>query len=416
MTKKNYTELSNQELIVNIIHLRGNARYLGRYIKNHQTELFQEILNRTNFLDNDASIQERIYCIEHSLTSRPKCNRIECSNLVKWNGYSYSVHCSPRCSTLDPFVRKKYNDTNIRLHGDANYNNMEKNRHTKKEKYGDENYNNRDQFIQTMNDRYGVDSPLQSSEIMNRFNNTMMNRHGVMWAMQSDELRNKSIETCNRNYGCDYVTQTDWFKEHSRLVCNEKWGVDNPSKADGVKEKIQETMRKHHGVNWAMQSPEIRNKAKEFFQLNYGVDNPMQVPEVKNKMLQSLVENHPNGYTKSEPEQELGEFIQSIYDGEVKFNCRTILKDYHELDIYIPSKHLAIEFNGDYWHMNPRLYNESYYNSQSHCIAKDKWEYDRLKKEECESLGIKLIVVWEYDWIHSRKEVEEMLKREFTIS
>lgn len=142
----------------------------------------------------------------------------------------------------------------------------------------------------------------------------------------------------------------------------------------------------------------------------------MQVPEVKNKMLQSLAENHPNGYTKSEPEQELGEFVKSIYNGEIIFNCRTILKDYHELDIYIPLKNLAIEFNGDYWHMNPRLYDESYYNSQSQCTAKEKWEYDKLKQEECQSLGIKLIVVWEYDWIHSQDDVKLMLIHEFTSS
>lgn len=97
-------------------------------------------------------------------------------------------------------------------------------------------------------------------------------------------------------------------------------------------------------------------------------------------------------------------------------NVRTVLSEGKELDIYIPSKNLAIEFNGDYWHMNPRLYDESYYNPQSQCTAKEKWEYDKLKQEECQTLGIKLMVVWEYDWIHSQDDVKSMLIHEFTSS
>ena len=165
-----------------------------------------------------------------------------------------------------------------------------------------------------------------------------------------------------------------------------------------------------------MQSQEIRNKAKETFRSHHGVDNAMQVPEFKNKMFQSLAENHPGGYTKSKPEQELKEFVKSICHDEIMFNERSVLPSSKELDIYIPSRKLAIEFNGDYWHMNPRLYDESYYNSQSQCTAKEKWEYDRLKQEECQSLGIKLIVVWEYDWIHSQNDVKSMLIQEFTSS
>jgi G:T-mismatch repair DNA endonuclease (very short patch repair protein) len=142
----------------------------------------------------------------------------------------------------------------------------------------------------------------------------------------------------------------------------------------------------------------------------------MQVPEFKRKMFQSLAENHPDGYANSKPEQDLDEFVKSICDCEIIFNCRTILKNDRELDIYIPSRKLAIEFNGDYWHMNPRLYDEIYYNSQSQCTAKEKWEYDKLKQEECQDLGIKLIVVWEYDWIHSQDNVKSMLIHEFTSS
>ena len=65
--------------------------------------------------------------------------------------------------------------------------------------------------------------------------------------------------------------------------------------------------------------------------------------------------------------------------------------------------------------MNPLLYAENYYNSQSHYTAKERWEYDRLKQEECQSLGIKLIVVWEYDWTHNKNNVKSMLQNELEV-
>ena len=290
-------------------------------------------------------------------------------------------------------MQQRTRKTNLEYNGSETYNNSSKAKQTKKEKYGNENYNNREKYLTTCNDRYGVDNPMHLDAVKNRVRESMLETHGVEWAMQSQTVRDKSKKTCCDKYGCEYVTQTDWFREKCKNTCIEKYGVDNPSKAEEVKEKIQETMRERHGVDWAMQSQEIRNKAIETFRLRF-----------------------PDGNIRSKSEQELGEFIKSIYNGEIVFNCRTILKDYHELDIYIPSRKLAIEFNGDYWHMNPRLYDESYYNSQSQCTAKEKWEYDKLKREECQSLGIKLIVVWEYDWIHSRTDVENMLRTEFTKS
>ena len=41
--------------------------------------------------------------------------------------------------------------------------------------------------------------------------------------------------------------------------------------------------------------------------------------------------------------------IKSLYSGEIVENCRNIIKPY-ELDIYIPKKKIAIEYNGIYWH------------------------------------------------------------------
>ena len=82
-----------------------------------------------------------------------------------------------------------------------------------------------------------------------------------------------------------------------------------------------------------------------------------------------------------------------------------------ELDIWIPERRIAIEFNGNYWHCNPIKYNESYFHKELNMTAKQKWEYDELKINECQKMGIDLIVVWEYNWVHDKEQVKVFLQK-----
>ena len=97
----------------------------------------------------------------------------------------------------------------------------------------------------------------------------------------------------------------------------------------------------------------------------------------------------------SNQEKELYDFIKSIYDGEIQRSNRTIIKPY-ELDIYIPDKRMAIEFNGSYWHSEGR---------------KDS-KYHQRKTLMCAKLGIRLVHVFEYEWDDPdrRSKVEMYLK------
>lgn len=60
-----------------------------------------------------------------------------------------------------------------------------------------------------------------------------------------------------------------------------------------------------------------------------------------------------------------------------------------ELDIYVPSLKVAIEFNGNYWHSS---------------IYKDR-RYHQQKTIDCAKQGIRLIHVFEYEWINSREKI-----------
>ena len=96
------------------------------------------------------------------------------------------------------------------------------------------------------------------------------------------------------------------------------------------------------------------------------------------------------GNSISNAENEIAEFCASIL-GEEKIihRDRSVLKN-RELDIYIPSKQMAIEYNGLIWHSDK--------------FGKDK-HYHLSKTEECKKLGIKLIQIFEDEYVNHKEIV-----------
>lgn len=73
-------------------------------------------------------------------------------------------------------------------------------------------------------------------------------------------------------------------------------------------------------------------------------------------------------------------------------------KKTYSFDFYY--NNVLIEFNGDYWHANPKIYNSDKIFSRHGNELKitDIWVKDKQKKEFAESLGYKVIVIWESDY------------------
>ena len=57
-----------------------------------------------------------------------------------------------------------------------------------------------------------------------------------------------------------------------------------------------------------------------------------------------------------------------------------------------------IEFNGDYWHKNPKIYAED-------DESRLKWKQDSERQSELERLGYEVLVVWERDFYDNEQEV-----------
>lgn len=92
----------------------------------------------------------------------------------------------------------------------------------------------------------------------------------------------------------------------------------------------------------------------------------------------------------------LYEWISSIYYGEVLRNDRDIIYPY-ELDIVIPDKKIAIEFNGTYWHSE---------------LASPNMYYHLMKTNMCNKAGYRLIHIFEYEWDLNNAAIKQFIASE----
>ena len=97
-----------------------------------------------------------------------------------------------------------------------------------------------------------------------------------------------------------------------------------------------------------------------------------------------------NGYSKYE--EEISEWLKTL---KVEFinKDRKILEG-KELDFYIPSKRLGIEFNGLYYHSDK---------------FKDN-NYHLLKLKKCQEKSIQLIQIFEDEWVNHKNVVKSKIK------
>lgn len=68
----------------------------------------------------------------------------------------------------------------------------------------------------------------------------------------------------------------------------------------------------------------------------------------------------------------------------------------YSLDFFIPELNIDIEFNGDYWHCNPDIYDRKWFHPIKKQYAEDIWKYDENRSKSLkEEYDIDVISVWE---------------------
>lgn len=108
-------------------------------------------------------------------------------------------------------------------------------------------------------------------------------------------------------------------------------------------------------------------------------------------------------FIKSKMEIELFDAIKHLgVVADVRINDE---RYYAPFDMGVPEQFKLIEFYGDYWHMNPMFYHETYVHPVIGITAKHKWALDCNKRKIAKEKGYDTLVIWEHEWLTSKEAV-----------
>jgi AraC-like DNA-binding protein len=339
---------------------------------NKQTnEVYNEILLYTSFLPQSCKIKERIYCVLNNISIIPLCKHCKIEN-VSFLGPAtgYREYCSVKCSS----------------------NSQEK----------------KDQIISTNIVRYGTKTPAESSVIRQKTVDTLTNRYGdgITSTQQVPDIKQKSIQSNIERFGSPCYTSSEIGKAKITKTNLERYNKTRFRQTDEYTIQFTETCntkynRDHHkqrhisvdnlvllnDPDWLLDQHKNNKLTQNSIARVLGVS-----PRTISKKFQDF-NIEPLQFYQSVGEQQLTQFIQDNYDGNIILRTRSIISPL-ELDIYLPDLKLAIEYSGIYWH--------------SENNGKDK-SYHLTKLNRCTELGIRLIQLYDTEWARKQDIVKSRI-------
>ena len=373
-------------------------------------KIWDIILENTSFLNDieeyTPNAATRIYYFINGLKEIHCCS--SCGNEIKRNikateDSTQNFHCCNQCAQKDPTIIAKGKATKLERHGDPNYNNMEKNKKTCIERYGVEyswqSEKTKESIKNTMLERHGVDHPMHSDEIKIAMQDRYEEKHGVRFSFQDPNVKQKIVETNRKNLNADYPMQNKDLKKI--MISNSAIGHKRKYYENGILNF--ESVIPLFTVNEYIDAPryeEFKWKCKKcgnmFYQRLWKYGN-----EPRCLKCDPLL--YSNAY--SQEELDLFNYMSSIEESH--YECIresywnwNLLNNGKQLDIVCLDKtskepKLAVEFNGAYWHS----------------IKNTLLGYHLMKTTICESYGVKLIHVFEDEWVNKKDETKLFLKK-----
>jgi len=272
----------------------------------------------------------------------------------------YSDYCSPFCTSISPLTLEKKEKTCLY--------------------------------------KYGVDHPSKHEEIHKRqiksIRKTVKER--------KDEILSKRKETCLDKYNVDSVTK------YKPVIDKIRKGLEkyrNSEKFLSDRKKSYDNFLKN--VFYPRQQVLLNRYNLKLLDPYNGAHQSYRFQCTKCGAIRTILWNSlTNGFYckrcnngKSSGEK-VNDFLTSL---NIKFieNDRYEISPY-ELDIFVPSQKIAIEYCGLYW--------------QSELIAKDAKKYHKNKLDLCRKSNIRLIQIFEDEWLYKKEIVKNRIKHILGIS
>ena len=293
----------------------------------------------------DISWKEKLYLHTNNVTELPNCY---CGNKLEFLKGKYKEYCSVKCASNSPKTKEKIKKTSI-------------------EKYGS-HFSKTDDFKtkvkKTSLDRFGVENVSKLQSTKDKVKKTNQEKFGVDYVSQLDSVKSSlSLKMSENTFKC---------VESSRII-NECYISEKVSKFNI---KVNSIMASEYSLTCS-------------YGHIFDISKNMLNDRIKYKVDICTVCNKIN--TSSNSQDKLLEFISEHYKGEIIKNNRSIIGK--EIDIYLPELKLGFEYNGLYWHSD---------------VYKDK-NYHLDKTNKCFDNSIRLIHIWEDDWLHKTEIVKSQL-------
>lgn len=318
------------------------------------------------------NIKQKIYHIAHNLQEIPTCERPQCTTPVKWDKQNqrYAKFCSYVCSnstTAATTLAKR---------------------------------------LKTNQQKYGGNAPSCSKTIQKKMEQSNIERYGDDFKQKNAE---KSRQAIQRLYGVSNVSQLESTKDKKIQASRKRFGTNHPMQFSDVRERTLATLKEKYNVdninriNIPQASLHLLNDSNFLMSFHVHQGHPLNhiatLLGVSYKCVYNAMVIHDIPITKtnnpiSVGEQEVFDFVKTLCPDAEQSN-RTVLRG-KELDIFIPELKIAIEYCGLYWH------------SSAH--SRITRNYHKNKLEECNRQGIRLITLFENEWLYSKSIVKKKIQ------
>lgn len=238
----------NKNLFTKSGSLNNRVCQQSWWIKRNYSDILADIQQQKLFISNNFSdMSEKLYCIYHDLESIPAC--AVCSKPTSFINFKsgYRRVCSFACSSKDPeriakiisnsdqaAKKESLKRTNLERYGVEYASKLfaHRSKATKLERYGDANYNNIEKQRTTNLERYGVESVTQSDNFINKAKQTRAERIPQLrdrsWLLEMNKTHTQAEIAQLLNVNASAVSY--WFKHHS---------IESAVHVRGIKSKPQ---------------------------------------------------------------------------------------------------------------------------------------------------------------------------------
>lgn len=254
---------------------------------------------------------------------------------------------------------------------------------------------------ETLLKKYGVHNISSLQSIKDIKSKKAFERYGTTCVFQSEEIKSKIRKTCLKKYGVDWAAKSKIVVDKVKAAAKnrtpeEKAKVGANVKAAAKKRFLPILIERFKKYNLEFVNPEEYEGYNNFYHktnkeysfrclicgtefqrlLHTGHDPRYWCPTCNKNLI-------------SQPEKELAAWMGKYFN--ISCNNRQLIAPL-ELDIFIPDKNIAIEFNGLYFHSSKPS------------------RYHLEKTLKCEEKGIKLIHIFEDEWYFKKHQIKSLLK------